>query len=415
MRLPKRALPTTPPNDPPPAPERPFAATSPSASGFPSDPAGSPPSPESPPIEALGHSAAFLDFQERLRRVAQVDRSVLILGERGTGKEMAARRLHFLSRRWGAPLVTLHCAALAPSLIESELFGHEEGAFTGARHRRVGRFEAADGGTLFLDEISLIPIETQVKILRVVEYGTFERVGGSEPVQANVRIVGATNADLAREAAVGRFKRDLLDRLSFEVLFLPPLRERGEDILLLATHFAARMAHELGRAEVPEFAPEATEALLAHSWPGNVRELKNVVERAVYRCENSRVEAIDFDPFRSPFRPVDEADVAWTSRSAEAHPSDVARISRSAQTEAPDVAWPSRSAQTDAASAGEPPAQDATPPLPLRDAVARYERGLLSEALQRARYNRRRAARDLGLTYDQFRGLCRKHGLAQSG
>lgn len=403
MRLPRRTLPASTTNDSAPA-------------------APASPSPESRPAEALGQSAPFLDFQERLRRVAQVERSVLVLGERGTGKEMAARRLHFLSRRWGAPLVTLHCAALAPSLIESELFGHEEGAFTGARRRRVGRFEAADGGTLFLDEISLIPMETQVKILRVVEYGTFERVGGSEPVRVDVRIVGATNADLARDAAAGRFKRDLLDRLSFEVLFLPPLRERGEDIPLLAAHFAARMAHELGRAEVPEFTPEATEALLAHSWPGNVRELKNVVERAVYRSENACVHEIDFDPFRSPFRTVDET-VAWTSRSAQSEPPEVAQTGTagSAGAAPPEAAQISRAAQTSPPGAAEPvqtvpsarsPAT-ATPPLPLREAVARYEHGLLAEALERARYNRRRAARDLGLTYDQFRGLCRKHRLVE--
>src|SRR5215475_5228277 len=173
--------------------------------------------------EALGQSEAFLAFQERLSRVARVNRPVLCLGERGTGKELAVSKLHYLSPRWQGPLVALNCAALSPALIESELFGHEEGAFTGATRRRAGRFEAAHGGTLFLDEIAQIPLEVQEKILRVVEYGMFERVGSSQPIQTDVRIVGATNADLMALAAAGRFIRDLLDRLSFDVLFLPPL------------------------------------------------------------------------------------------------------------------------------------------------------------------------------------------------
>ena len=227
--------------------------------------------------EALGQSEAFLTFQEHLSRAARVDRPVLILGERGTGKELAATRLHFLSKRWQQPFVALNCAALSPSLIESELFGHEAGAFTGATARRVGRFEMANEGTLFLDEIGLIPTETQEKILRAVEYGVFERVGSSRPVRVDVRIIGATNADLRTLAHAGRFRQDLLDRLSFEVLHLPPLRARQEDIMLLANHFAARMAHELGWEDVPEFSDEAIMALEGYPWPGNVRELKNVV------------------------------------------------------------------------------------------------------------------------------------------
>ncbi|MBW2193339.1 MAG: sigma 54-interacting transcriptional regulator, partial [Deltaproteobacteria bacterium] len=190
--------------------------------------------------EALGQSEAFLMFQERLSLVAPINRPVLLLGERGTGKELAASRLHYLSDRWQGALVALNCAALSSSLIESELFGYEKGAFTGAQQRRTGRFEAADGGTLFLDEIGNIPIEVQEKILRVVEYSTFERVGSSETVEVDVRIIAATNADLVALTRQGRFKKDLLDRLSFEVLYLPPLRERKEDILLLANHFAAR-------------------------------------------------------------------------------------------------------------------------------------------------------------------------------
>ncbi len=245
--------------------------------------AGVPDMPAKRVEEALGHSEAFLAAQERLSRVAKVDRPVLIIGERGTGKELAARRLHFLSPRWEQPLVALNCSALTPTLIEAELFGHEAGAFTGATRRRAGRFEAADGGTLFLDEIANIPVEAQEKILRVVEYGTFERVGSAESIHVDVRIVGATNADLTALVREGRFKQDLLDRLSFEVLYLPPLRDREGDVTMLANHFAARMAFELGREEVPVFGDAAMAELEAYAWPGNVRELKNVVERAVYR------------------------------------------------------------------------------------------------------------------------------------
>ena len=208
-----------------------------------------------PPGEALGQSESFLAFQEALSRAAKVDRPVLLVGERGTGKELAAARLHYLSPRWGEPLVALNCAALTPSLIESELFGHEAGAFTGAGQRRLGRFETAHQGTLFLDEIGNIPLTVQEKILRTVEYGSFERVGGSRPVEVDVRIVGATNADLPAMARAGRFKQDLLDRLSFEVLTLPPLRTRQGDALLLAEHFAQRMAAEMGWGGPPGFFP----------------------------------------------------------------------------------------------------------------------------------------------------------------
>ena len=249
----------------------------------------------------LGKSDVFLDFQQQLARVAKVQRPVLLIGERGTGKELAAARIHFLSPRWGGPFVKLNCAALSPSVLESELFGHEAGAFTGAARRRVGRFEAANGGTLFLDEIGQMPMPVQEKILRVVEYGSFERVGASEPVRVDVRLVGATNADLPAMVAAGKFKPDLLDRLSFEVLFVPALRERGAgDIDLLARHFAARMAVELRlESACRSSARRRRRRCAAYPWPGNVRELKNVVERAVSRAEGEAIQEIVFDPFRA--------------------------------------------------------------------------------------------------------------------
>jgi len=324
-------------------------------------------------VEALGVSESFLNFQEHLSRVAVVNRPVLLVGERGTGKELAAKRLHYLSRRWDGPLVALNCAALAPTLIESELFGNEPGAFTGAVARRHGRFEAAGGGTLFLDELGNIPLFVQEKILRVVEYGVFERVGGSEPVSVDVRLLGATNVDLPALAATGRFMRDLLDRLSFEVLFLPPLRERREDILLLAHHFAARMAMELGSTETPEFSPAVKAQLEHYAWPGNIRELKNVVERAVYRAEGRVVNTLCFEPFISPFA---------RSEPVHAAPKGPTSISTS----------PEISGKTN-----------------FREAVETYEIGLLRDSLRYCRHHQRDAAAYLGLTYHQFRGLYRKY------
>jgi len=324
--------------------------------------------------EALGQSEPFLEFQERLSQVAPINRPVLLIGERGTGKELAAARLHYLSNRWQAPMVALNCAALSPSLIESELFGYEKGAFTGALQRRFGRFESADRGTLFLDEIGSIPMEVQEKILRVVEYNVFERVGSSESIEVDVRIIAATNADLSHLARQNRFKQDLLDRLSFEVLFLPPLRERREDIFLLANHFAGRMALELGREEIPVFSTGAVAALENHPWPGNVRELKNVVERAVYRTDTATITDIDFNPFRSPY-----------------------------EVTAPPAAADLPERENGAGDLS------ATLKRPLKEAVWQLKVAMLETALQKAKYNQKKAARILGLTYHQFRGLYRQY------
>jgi len=195
----------------------------------------------------------------------------------------------------------LNCAALNPSLVEAELFGHEKGAFTGASSMRKGRFESAHGGTLFLDEIGNIPMEAQEKILRVVEYGSFERVGSTRKIEVDARLIAATNVDLKKMAESGKFKRDLLDRLSFDVLFIPPLRERKDDIILLANHFAVHMSFELGREDIPYFSREVIQTLKDYPWYGNVRELKNVVERAVYRTDGSHITHIEFDPFQYPY------------------------------------------------------------------------------------------------------------------
>lgn len=327
--------------------------------------------------EALGQSETFLAFQDRLSKVGPVDRPVLIIGERGAGKELAAQRLHFLSKRWQEPYIELNCAALAPSLLESELFGHEAGAFTGATTRRRGRFEAADGGTLFLDELGNLPIEVQEKLLRVVEYGTFERVGGSERVRVDVRLIGATNADLIALSESGEFMRDLLDRLSFEVLYVPPLRARAEDIMVLAEHFAARMAVELGRTEAPEFTDEVIAALEDHPWYGNVRELKNVIERAVYQASDNVLRNIVFNPFQSPYAPQERP-----------------------AAETPEVLPDLETTREDDVCLHES----------FEETVGKVEIRLLRAGLKKARFNQKKAAEVLGLTYHQFRGLYRKYG-----
>ena len=226
----------------------------------------------------IGQSGAFLDAVERASRAAPMRRPVLVIGERGTGKELIAERLHRLSTRWGEPLVTMNCAALPETLIEAELFGHEAGAFTGATKQRVGRFEEADKGTLFLDELGTLSMGAQERLLRAVEYGEVTRIGSSRPVRVDVRIVAATNEDLPDKARRGEFRSDLLDRLSFEVITLPPLRVREGDIEVLADYFGRRMGAELGWEAWPGFADHVAEQLEKHLWPGNVRELRNLAE-----------------------------------------------------------------------------------------------------------------------------------------
>src|SRR5204863_5341191 len=214
----------------------------------------------------IGQSGAFLDAVERASRAAPMRRPVLVIGERGTGKELIAERLHRLSNRWEFPLVIMNCAALPETLIEAELFGHEAGAFTGATRARAGRFEEADRGTLFLDEIGTLSMAAQERLLRAVEYGEITRIGSSRPVRVDVRIVAATNENLPSLVDENRFRADLLDRLSFEVITLPPLRARDGDVPVLADHFGRRMAAELAWPRFPGFSKEAMETLVSHGW-----------------------------------------------------------------------------------------------------------------------------------------------------
>ena len=338
--------------------------------------------------QLVGQSSSFLDAVERASRAAPLDRPVLVIGERGTGKELIAERLHHLSSRWDGPLVTMNCAALPETLIEAELFGHEAGSFTGASKSRVGRFEEADGGTLFLDELATLSSAAQDRLLRAVEYGEVTRIGASKPVRVDVRIVAATNEHLPRLVDEGRFRADLLDRLSFEVVTLPPLRHRTSDIPVLADHFARRMALELEWPSWPGFSTTAAARLLAYDWPGNIRELRNVVERAVYRWEDhsAPIDSIQFDPFESPWRPASTA-----SR--------------------PAMELPAAEIPMAIAAAGQSSAFDPSGCADFRLAVAEYEKAILAAALEKCRWNQRAAAAALQLSYDQLRHALKRHQL----
>ncbi len=252
------------------------------------------------PHGLVGSSEPMRRVLEQIRKVAPTDATVLVLGESGTGKELVARALHDASGRRDGPFVSISCAAIPEGLLESELFGHERGAFTGAIRRKLGRFELADGGTLFLDEIGEIPPSVQVKLLRVLQERQFERVGGEETVDVNVRVVSATNRDLAAMVKEGRFREDLFYRLDVVEVPLPPLRERPGDVEELAGWFLRRAAPRLGRA-VKDFAPDALELLRRYRWPGNVRELENVVEQALVFADGEVVRPEDLpDGLRRP-------------------------------------------------------------------------------------------------------------------
>ncbi len=334
--------------------------------------------------QLVGQASSFLDAIERASRAAPLDRPVLVIGERGTGKELVAERLHHLSSRWDGPLVVMNCAALPETLIEAELFGHEAGSFTGASKSRAGRFEEADGGTLFLDELATLSKAAQDRLLRAVEYGEVTRIGASKPLKVDVRIVAATNEHLPKLVEENRFRADLLDRLCFEVVTLPPLRHRISDIPVLADHYARRMALELEWPRWPGFSNAVANRLLSYDWPGNVRELRNVVERAVYRWEypDQPIDVVQFDPFESPWRPA-------------------ANENRLKQ----EAAVVSAATQAAAAAAAHDPGACAD----FRLAVAEYEKAILAAALEKCRWNQRAAATALQLSYDQLRHALKRH------
>jgi psp operon transcriptional activator len=341
----------------------------------------------------IGQSLAFLDAVERASRAAPLDRPVLVIGERGTGKELIAERLHHLSSRWDGPLIVMNCAALPETLIEAELFGHEAGSFTGAVKARPGRFEEANGGTLFLDELATLSSPAQDRLLRAIEYGEVTRIGASRPLQVDVRIVAATNEHLPRLVEESRFRADLLDRLSFEVVTLPPLRNRASDIPVLAEFFGRKMALDIEMAW-PGFSEGAMEQFRSYPWPGNVRELRNVVERAVYRWagQDGPIQDIQFDPFESPWRPLPAKAVAAAglpTNDTASEPGDAVVVQRALGFDPDDCA-------------------------DFRLAIAEYEKAILAAALEKCRWNQRAAAAALSLTYDQLRHAMRRHELQGS-
>ncbi len=330
--------------------------------------------PQAPTI--IGASAALAAALDHISRLAGIDRSVLIVGERGTGKELAAERLHFLSHRWDQTFTKVNCGAITETLLESELFGHEAGAFTGATRQHIGRFELTHNGTLFLDELATMSLRLQEKLLRVIEYGEFERVGGQKTLQVDVRLVAATNANLPALADQGLFRWDLLDRLSFEVVHLPALRDRDEDLFELAEHFSIRMCRELGWDYFPGFSKSAKKQLASHHWPGNIRELKNVVERSLFRTPtpDTEIGTIVIDPF-----------VAEPGGQPATPTLIGAELDASRTVESND--WP----------------------ISLKTLLLEEEHRWMQRALEKAGQRQNQAAKLLGLTYDQMRALVRKH------
>lgn len=348
----------------------------------------------------IGQSNALLEVLEHISQIAPLSKPVLIIGERGTGKELIAERLHYLSKRWEQSFIKLNCGALSESLLESELFGHDAGAFTGANKKHQGRFERADNGTLFLDELANTSALVQEKLLRVIEYGEFERVGGSQTIQADVRLICAANEDLPTLADAGEFRADLLDRLAFDVITLPPLRQRSDDIMPLAEHFAINMAKQLEQSLFTGFAPRALKQLMDYDWPGNIRELKNVVERSVYRHGDSpdAISHIVIDPFDSPYRPKKRIKSVSTghenSRLSEDTPQ--APISVSPATEK---------------NAATPLFAPLSFPTDFKKLSEGYETQVLQQALKAGQFNQKKTAELLNLSYHQLRGILKKYNL----
>ncbi len=336
----------------------------------------------------IGESSLLMDLMDHLGQVAPLNKPILILGERGTGKELIAERVHFLSSRWDGPFIKLNCASMSESLLESELFGHESGAFTGASRQHQGRFERANGGTLFLDELGTCSPRVQEKLLRVIEYGELERVGGHKTLQVDVRVVAATNADLEKMAANGEFRADLLDRLAFDVLHIPPLRYREDDIQLLADHFAIAMCNELERSFFPGFSSQARDDLASYHWPGNIRELKNVIERSVYRSEDNDqpIDQIIINPFHKP----------WGKQ-----------IDKQAELETTPVKKEKSINELTQTTLQLPSLQQDT----LQEQVQQLEQQLIEQSLQQNHYNQQITAKALGLSYHQLRAQLRKHNM----
>jgi len=340
------------------------------------------------PPQLIGESPAFHTLMDQISDLASLDRPILIVGERGTGKELVGSRLHFLSPRWEQSFFKVNCAAFSEEQLDFELFGR---TYADSRPDRSGRFEMANEGTLLLDNIETMPARMQEKLLRLLEYGEFQPDGAVDAETADVRVIAATSIDLPTAVDEGRFRADLLDRLAFEVLTLPPLRNRREDIPRLSEQFGKKMASSLGADSFPGFTPEITAFLMEQHWDGNIRALKNVVERSVTRAFlddealGNPISTISMDPFDGPWR--------LTGPDAE----------RDARTE--DIqSIPAEPVPAEMSELGPGTKHFA-------ERVLFFERGLIDEALVTAKNHQGKAAEYLGLSYHQFRGLLRKHGL----
>ncbi len=344
----------------------------------------------------IGESTCFLEVIEQVSQLASINKPVLIVGERGTGKELIAARLHYLSGRWDQPFIKLNCAAINENLLESELFGHESGSFTGANKRHLGRFELANHGTLFLDELGNSSSAVQEKLLRVIEYGELERVGGNKTLKIDVRLVAATNENLPERVNKGEFRADLLDRLAFDVVTLPPLRARTSDIIILAQHFAMLMTKELDREFFAGFTESAQKALVQYSWPGNVRELKNVIERTIYKTPaDVLIDEIQFDPFKSNYRLIGESN------------------SHSSNMTSADEQFPTANKAMSTENQISPSTIIETTqfPINLKQSIYDTEVHIIQMALKHTQFNQKKCAEMLGLTYHQLRGYLKKYQL----
>jgi two-component system, NtrC family, response regulator HydG len=378
-----------------------------------------------PSFEMIGSSPRMLEIIDTIKKVARSDSSVLVSGDSGTGKELVARAIHQNSARATGPFVPTHCGALADTLLESELFGHEKGSFTGAARQRLGRFELADGGTLFLDEIGEISHSTQVKLLRVLQERTFERVGGEETVRVDVRVIAATNRDLRDEVRQGRFREDLFYRLNVVEIVVPPLRERREDIPAIAHHFLTKLAART-RRDVKGFSADAIAYLSAYPWPGNIRELENAVEQAMIFAEGDRLTAADLPPqvraavgelnLPMPGPTPPPAPLAPSSTPAPGAASALAAHTRPASDAGATPSSASNGAGANGSSTPGAPAGGIAPPgsaehTPLDQVLENIERQLILQAYEKARGVKTETARLLGLKTSALYYKLEKYGI----